>query len=349
LSEESRFFEVKPMKRIWLASIIVLALVVIGIVIYLARPRADETGNAVVNEATSVQSTVEPSAPPALATCVGPMDSQISKTSLIARHKWADSLLLKGHMDAAGTELRNIATLDPGYPAINFEISDALLKSKHASEAKDAIKLQLEISDCLSKLPPSDMQAYCKSEWVSVPEGGCVQELAKINQEAHYEAGLIDAGLGRAADSSGVPSTGLSTLAPQPLRMPPRSATGTAATVQPSGSEAPPDAIVVAKLPPPPRIQSTEASEHVGQQATVCGVVVSKHTAADSNGKPTFVNLDHSPPDPTFTVVIWGSDAPAVGDFPETGRVCVTGTIAMYRGSPQIIVHDAQSWSRSSQ
>jgi hypothetical protein len=250
------------------------------------------------------------------------------------------------------TELRNIATLDPGYPAINFEISDALLKSKRASEAKDAIKLQLEISECLSNLPPTDMQAYCNSEWAPVPQGGCTQQLAKINQEAHYEAGLIDAGAVRPGDSHTASSTSVSGLAPQP-RVPPHPgvspATGASGVVQHSASEAPPDAIVVAKAPALPRIESTEASQHVGQQATVCGVVVSKHTAADSNGKPTFVNLDHSLPDPTFTIVIWGADAPAVGDFPETGRVCVSGTIAMYRGSPQIIVRDAQSWYRSGQ
>ena len=70
------------------------------------------------------------------------MDSQISKGSLVAKQKWADSLLLKNHADAAVTELRNIASLVPGYPAINLEISDALLKSKHVTEAKDAIKLQ---------------------------------------------------------------------------------------------------------------------------------------------------------------------------------------------------------------
>jgi hypothetical protein len=83
--------------------------------------------------------------------------------------------------------------------------------------------------------------------------------------------------------------------------------------------------------------------------ATVCGVVLSKNTAENSNGKPTFINLDRSFPDQTFTIVIWGADAPEVGDFPETGRVCVTGTIAMYRGNPEIVVHDSKSWYRSNQ
>jgi hypothetical protein len=104
-----------------------------------------------------------------------------------------------------------------------------------------------------------------------------------------------------------------------------------------------------APVPPPVNIKSTEASDHVGQRAIVCGEVVGKHTAEESNGKPTFVNFDHPFPAPSFTVVIWASDGPAVGEFPAAGNVCVTGTIAMYRGSPEIIVHDAKSWYRSDQ
>jgi hypothetical protein len=342
------------MKRTWLVSIIVLALVIISTMVYLARQRPDETGNAQPNEApTPAQPTSEPiTAPSTLTTCIGPMDAQTSKASLLAKHKWADSLLLKGHTDAALTELRNIATLNPGYPAINLEISDALLKSKHSSEAKDAIKLQLEISECLSNLPPQDVQTYCESEWESVPQGGCVQELAKINQKAQYEAGLIDAGMDGAAESHTAHPAIVST-APQPPRVPPHPiispTTGTVAATQESASGKPSSEAIVPKPPPPPIIQSVEASEHIGQRATVCGVVVGKNTAEQSNGKPTFVNLDRSFPEQTFTVVIWGKDSPAVGDFPSAGKVCVTGTIDTYRGNPQIAVHDAHSWYRSGQ
>jgi hypothetical protein len=38
-----------------------------------------------------------------------------------------------------------------------------------------------------------------------------------------------------------------------------------------------------------------------------------------------------------------------VGNFPESGRVCVTGIIAMYRGNPQVVIHDSKNWYRSSQ
>jgi hypothetical protein len=335
------------MKHTWLVSIIVLALVIIGVVAYLARPRADETSNPPVRVApTPAQPAAEPSnAPPALTTCVGPMDSQASIASLVAKHKWADALLLKDHVDAAVTELRNIATLDPGYPAINFDISDALLKSKRANEAKEAIKLQIEISGCLAKLPQSDVQAYCKSEWVSAPQGGCEQELAKISQKANYEAGLIDAGLNRPVEphvAASLPPHPAAVSPPHPIVLP---ATGGGAVVQPSAAASVP-APLVPKPIPPPLIKTIEAADHVGQQATVCGTVVSKNTAENSNGKPTFVNLDRSFPDQTFTIVIWGADVDAVGVFPDAGHVCVTGTIAMYRGNPQIVIHDSKSWSR---
>ncbi len=339
------------MKRTWLIPIIVLAVAIIGVVAYLARPRADEASNdPLINETHApIPPPIEASrTPPALATCVGPMDAQVSKASIDAKHQWADSLLAKNHVDAAVTEFRNIATLDPGYPGINFEISDALLKSKHTSEAKDAVKLQLEISECLSKLPPPDMQTYCKSE--SMSDGSCVQALAKINQQAHYQAGLLDAGAGRALDPHTTTSISVRPIPPASSQLPSHPiaspATGPVAAAQPAEAAiatAPP------KPPPPPKILAAEASGHVGERATVCGAVTSKNTSEQSNGKPTFVNLDSSFPNPSFTIVIWGSDSAAVGDFPGTGRVCVTGTIALYRGTPQIVVHDAQNWYRSGQ
>ncbi len=36
----------------------------------------------------------------------------------------------------------------------------------------------------------------------------------------------------------------------------------------------------------------SEAAKHIGESATVCGVVASIHTATGSKGSPTFVNLD---------------------------------------------------------
>jgi hypothetical protein len=351
------------MKRTSLISIIVLALVVIAIVFYLARPHADETDIAQRHESPApTQATIEPSSPPStLVSCTGPSNSQVSLSNLVARHQWAHSLALANHFDSALTELRNIATLDPGYPAINLDISDALLKSKHASEAKDAINLQLEISECLANLPQQEMQDYCGAEWASEPRGGCAVELARINQQAHYEAGRVDAELSRNSQPHPAPEPSATTVAQQRARFTPSRgispAVGSASAAQLTASANPPAASVVAAVPvpavtpaplPPINIKAAEAADHIGQLAKVCGVIASKHTAEESNGKPTFVNLEHSFPNPAFTVLIWGTDATAVGDIPESGSLCVTGTVVSYRGTPEIVLHEAKNWSQSS-
>ena len=87
-------------------------------------------------------------------------------------------------------------------------------------------------------------------------------------------------------------------------------------------------------------IAATEAKNHVGERATVCGNVVSTHYAARSKGSPTFLNLDEPYPREVFTILIWGSDRPKFGD-PEAKygdkRVCVTGLIKDYRGVPEVV------------
>lgn len=91
------------------------------------------------------------------------------------------------------------------------------------------------------------------------------------------------------------------------------------------------------------RITAAEAREHIGKKATVCGKVASARYSAASRGQPTFLNLDKPYPNPTFTVVIWGSNRTKFGS-PETDykdkSICVTGAITEYRGSPQIEASD---------
>lgn len=87
-------------------------------------------------------------------------------------------------------------------------------------------------------------------------------------------------------------------------------------------------------------ISAAEAKKHIGESATVCGLVVGTHFAANSRGEPTFLNLDEPYPNQVFTIVIWGSDRPKFGN-PEstygTKHVCVSGAIESYRGVPQIV------------
>jgi hypothetical protein len=87
-------------------------------------------------------------------------------------------------------------------------------------------------------------------------------------------------------------------------------------------------------------LTSTEAKNHIGERATVCGSVVSTHYAARTKGSPTFLNLDEPYPKQIFTILIWGSDRSKFGD-PEAKygnkNVCVTGLIKDYKGVPEVI------------
>ena len=93
----------------------------------------------------------------------------------------------------------------------------------------------------------------------------------------------------------------------------------------------------------PSPLTAPEAQRHVGEHATVCGIVASTRYSPKTKGQPTFLNFDSPYPRQIFTVVIWGGDRPKFGT-PETTlkgrRVCATGTIQLYRGTPEIVVSD---------
>lgn len=91
------------------------------------------------------------------------------------------------------------------------------------------------------------------------------------------------------------------------------------------------------------KITPSEAKEHYGENATVCGEVVSARYAESSKGQPTFLNLDKPFPNQVFTIVIWGSNRSRFGkpedDFKDK-KVCVTGKITAYAGLPEIVADD---------
>ncbi len=91
-------------------------------------------------------------------------------------------------------------------------------------------------------------------------------------------------------------------------------------------------------------ITAAEAGDHLGEYATVCGDVASTAYIARSSSQPTFLNLDRPHPNQLFTVVIWGSDRRKFDGPPDElfadQSICVTGTIAEFKGTPQIVVTD---------
>jgi hypothetical protein len=91
------------------------------------------------------------------------------------------------------------------------------------------------------------------------------------------------------------------------------------------------------------KLTASEAKEHFGETATVCGDVVSTRYASSSKGQPTFLNLDKPYPNQIFTVVIWGNNRSKFKtpeeDYKDK-KVCVTGKITAYDGLPEIIADD---------
>lgn len=91
-----------------------------------------------------------------------------------------------------------------------------------------------------------------------------------------------------------------------------------------------------------------EASAHIGERLTVEGEVIGTKYVRSSRGKPTFLNMGNSYPNPNrFTVVIWGDDRSGFSDDPESyykgKRIRVKGTIEVYKGVPQIVVKEQSS------
>ncbi len=90
-------------------------------------------------------------------------------------------------------------------------------------------------------------------------------------------------------------------------------------------------------------LRAAEAARHVGETATVCGVVASAKYDDGLRSQPTFLDFEKAYPDQVFTAVIFGSDRAKFG-APETAlrgkRICVTGKIQDRSGLPQIILSD---------
>ena len=87
-------------------------------------------------------------------------------------------------------------------------------------------------------------------------------------------------------------------------------------------------------------INPVEAPKHIGQTATVRGIVDEVHTSRRGN---TFLDLGGKYPNQAFTGVIFKEN---VSDFPnveslEGKMVNISGPIQTYHGKPEIILRSA--------
>jgi hypothetical protein len=90
---------------------------------------------------------------------------------------------------------------------------------------------------------------------------------------------------------------------------------------------------------------AAKAAASVAKAVTVCGKVGDASYQASTSGRPTFINFDKPYPNHSFVALIWGENRSRFNPVPEqqfgAGKtVCVSGTVEMYRGKPQIIVRD---------
>jgi hypothetical protein len=91
-------------------------------------------------------------------------------------------------------------------------------------------------------------------------------------------------------------------------------------------------------------LTAAQAKAHMGENATVCGIVASERTASKSQGTPTFLDLDKPYPNQSLSVLVWERDKARVGSLPGSGQLCITGLIVQYRGGAEIVLHNAASW-----
>lgn len=86
-----------------------------------------------------------------------------------------------------------------------------------------------------------------------------------------------------------------------------------------------------------------EAESHVGETATVCGMVASTNYVPTGPMAPTFLDLGRSYPDNVLTVIIFDVDRPKFGS-PEISlqghTIGVTGEIFRYEGKTRMALRD---------
>jgi len=96
-------------------------------------------------------------------------------------------------------------------------------------------------------------------------------------------------------------------------------------------------------------LRPEDAVGHIGETATVCGVVASAKFEANAKSQPTLLDLGKSYPHPVFSAVVYGDNRPKFGS-PEISlrgkRICVTGQISDYRGKAEIVLTDPSQLSQ---
>ena|SRR5205807_4775433 len=90
-------------------------------------------------------------------------------------------------------------------------------------------------------------------------------------------------------------------------------------------------------------VNPEDAAAHIGETATVCGVVASAKYEANAKLQATLLDLGKAYPNAVFTAVVYGENRAKFGT-PETSlrgrRICVAGKISDYHGKAEIVLTD---------
>lgn len=196
---ESGTFEPTVTTSRWAARVAILSALILGIVGLFAKSTLLHH-NGLSTVAPAVAGLFNARGAPestAAIVCGVPANPKSTRGALDEKYRRGHNLAAQKLNAAALPELRDVATLDPGYPGINLDISSSLLQLNHPEQAREAIDSQIATSDCLSKLPAESLDAYCKLELPQISLGGCRPQLAHIGHAARLQAALVHLQLGR--------------------------------------------------------------------------------------------------------------------------------------------------------
>ena len=92
------------------------------------------------------------------------------------------------------------------------------------------------------------------------------------------------------------------------------------------------------------QIGTAQVKYFFGETATVCGQVVATKYKINGKSDPTYINLGKKWPETVFTLMVFGKDRINFSYKPEEfltdKKICVTGKVGEFNGTPQIIATD---------
>ena len=149
-------------------------------------------------------------------TCMAVQAASVSPTSLRQAQLRGRELFAQQHYDEALVRFRSVAAMDAALPGINLDLSSALLKLHQNEAAQRAVNTQISTSECLARLSPNALDAYCRVQLPKTATSECRQELTAIARSAHFQSALVQMALGNTLSGAEAPSHAVANVLPSP-------------------------------------------------------------------------------------------------------------------------------------